>query len=294
MNIPTKKLASGFELPVYGLGTWQMGGRWEADTANDEKELAAIKGALDRGITHLDTAESYGAGHSEELVGRAIKGRDRSQLTIVSKVSGHNQAYETLLRSCEASLRRLGTDYLDVYLLHRYPEPGIPIAETMKAMDRLVAEGKVKHIGVCNMTVSRLKSVQEHSTNKIVCNQLHYSLECREITERGILEYCQQNDIFVTAWGPLQKGNLRQATILHELARKYDKTPYQIALNWLITQDNVITIPKTSHLEHLDENLGVLGWDLSSEDMTRLTTDFPGQTTISERVPLDYQADIEP
>lgn len=291
MKIQAKTLKSGFSLPVYGLGTWQMGGRWEADNTNDDSEISAIQAAIEKGITHIDTAESYGAGHSEELICKAIKGFDRSKLIIASKVSGENQNHDDLLKSCEASLQRLETDYLDLYLLHRYPNAGIPIAETMRAMDRLVEEGMVKNIGVCNMSVNRLKSVQAHTDNKIVCNQVHYSLQCREITDKGVLEYCQQNDILINAWGPLQKGTLENANVLQEIAKKYDKTPYQVALNWLIAQKNVITISKTSHIEHLEENLGALGWELNAEDVAKLTNEFPNQTLVSDRVALDYKAD---
>jgi diketogulonate reductase-like aldo/keto reductase len=294
MNVPIKTLSNGFSLPVYGLGTWQMGGRWEADASQDEKEIHAIQHAIEQGVTHLDTAESYGNGHSEELIARATRGIDRSKLVITSKVSGDHQSYENILRSCEASLARLKTDYLDLYLLHRFPDVGTDIKDTMRAMNRLVDEGVVRNIGVCNMTVNRLKAAQAASSNKLVCNQLHYSLDCREIVDRGVLEYCQQNDVFVTAWGPLSKGALEDAVILHEMAQKYGKTPYQVALNWLITQQNVITIPKTSTPEHLDENLGALGWELSPEDWHMLADEFPGQVSTSNRVPLDYDADIEP
>src|SRR3990167_6976326 len=143
MNIHVKTLKSGFSLPVYGLGTWQMGGRWESDTANDKQDIDGIRAAIKNGITHIDTAESYGDGHAEELVGQVIKDFDRGKLIISSKVSGNNQGYDDLLRSFEASINRLGTDYLDLYLLHRYPDVGIPIIETMRAMDRLVQEGVV-------------------------------------------------------------------------------------------------------------------------------------------------------
>jgi diketogulonate reductase-like aldo/keto reductase len=161
-------------------------------------------------------------------------------------------------------------------------------------MDRLIDEGMVRSIGVCNMTVRRFAEAQKHTANKLVCNQLHYSLECREIVDKGVLEYCQQNDVLVTAWGPLSKGTLEKASILTEMAEKYGKTPYQVALNWLVSQPNVITIPKTSTPEHLDENLGALGWDLNAEDWQKLADEFPGQTLVSDRVPLNYEADIEP
>jgi len=294
MNIPVKTLKSGFSLPVYGLGTWEMGGRWEADVSNDEAEIAAIKAAIDHGVTHLDTAESYGAGHAEELIAEAIKGYDRSKLFIASKVSAQNQRYDDLLRACEASLKRLGTDYLDMYMPHRFPEPGIDIKDTMRALDRLMDEGMIRNIGFCNLTVNRLQAAQACTNHQIVCNQLEYSLQFREAEAKGVVEYCQQNDVMVVAWGPLHKGAMEQAGILEEMAEKYGKTPYQIAINWLISQPNVVTIPKTTQAAHLEENLGALGWNLSAEDTDRLTREFPNQQTISQRVSLDYAADVQP
>jgi diketogulonate reductase-like aldo/keto reductase len=294
MDIPLKTLSSGFSLPVYGLGAWEMGGRLEADTSNDEKDLEAIRKALELGVTHIDTAESYGNGHSEELVGQAIKDRKRASLQIATKVSAWNQSYEGIRRSFAASLKRLDTDYVDLYMLHRYPEPGINIKETMRAMNELVDEGLVKNIGVCNLTVNRFVEAQKHSKHKLVCNQLEYSLQFREAEQRGVIEYCQANDVMVVSWGPLGKGTLEQAPILHELAKKYDKTPYQVALNWLIVQQNVVTIPKTSNPVHLEENLGCLGWELSIEDIQKLRDEFPDQQTTSQRVPLDYAADVPP
>jgi diketogulonate reductase-like aldo/keto reductase len=293
MKIPTKNFIGGFKLPVYGLGTWQMGGRWESDSTRDDKEIEAIQGAIDRGITHIDTAESYGNGHAEEIIGKVLKNNDRSKLFIASKVSATNQCYDDLLNSFNSTLSRLRTDYLDLYLLHRYPEPGMPIAKTMKAMNLLVDTGRVKQIGVCNMSVNRLKEVQKYSKYPIVCNQLHYSLACREIVKRGVLEYCQKNNIAIVAWGPLQKGQLEQTDLLNNLAKKYQKTPYQVALNWLISQEGVVTIPKTSNMKHLDENLGSLGWGLNDKDMESLTRDFPGQYYKSDRVPLNYEADVK-
>jgi diketogulonate reductase-like aldo/keto reductase len=275
MEIPTKQLTHGFSLPVYGLGTWQMGGRNEADDSNDSEEIAAIRAAIDLGVTHIDTAESYGDGHSEELVGEAIKGYDRSKLVIATKVSGHNQTYQGVLASCAASLQRLGTNYIDLYYLHRYPDAGIDIADTMRAMDKLVADGKIRNVGVCNMSVNRLQYIQEHTINKIVCNQVHYSLRVREAVDQGVIEYCQQNDILINAWGPLEKGMLAQGGLLDEMAEKYGKTPFQVALNWLISQQNIVTIPKTSSVKHLRENLGAIGWELSVEDRQNLTTNFP-------------------
>lgn len=294
MNIPVKTLANGFELPVYGLGTWGMGGGWNvADTSEDERHIAAIRTAIDHGITHIDTAELYGGGHAEELIAKAKEGVDRSSLIIASKVlSGMENGYDGVLRACEASLKRLETDYLDLYMLHRCPERHFDAI--MRALDRLVAEGMVRNIGVSNFTVNRFKTAQSLTSNKLVCNELHYSLECREVVDKSILDYCQQNDAFVTAWGPLSKGALANAPILHEIAEKYGKTSYQVALSWLISQKNVIVIPKTTSAQHLEENLGAVGWSLTADDWQRLADEFPNQITTSDRVPLDYEADVAP
>lgn len=291
MDIPVKRLKSGFALPVYGLGTWHMGGDAVPDTTNDEADLAAIAAALDKGITHIDTAEMYGGGHSEELVGRAIQGRDRARLTITTKVmSGLAGGYDSVLRAAEASLKRLNTDYIDLYLLHR--APGHSTADVMRALDRLVEEGLVKNIGVSNFTAARFEAAQKLTGNKLVCNQVHYSLRVREAEATGLVEQAQQNNYLITAWGPLEKGMLSPSGLLREVSQKYGKTPYQVALNWLIAHPNVVVISKTTNPEHLDDNLGALGWEMAAHDYERLSRDFPGQLMVSDRVALDYPAEL--
>lgn len=292
MNIPTKKLDSGFELPVYGLGIWQMGGRWEADTSNDAEEINAICAALDAGVTHIDTAEAYGNGHAEELLKQAIDGYDRSKLIIATKVSAHNQSYDGVHASLRASLQRMGLEYVDLYLLHRMPEPGIDIADTMRAMDELVEQGLVKYIGVCNMTPHRFDEIQKLTKNKLVCNQVHYNVQYREIEDKGVLRHSQENDTMLVAWRPLQRGVLAQSPLMVELAEKYNKTPSQVVLNWLISQKNVVTLSKTSNVAHLHENLGAFGWTLDDADIERIRAEYPDQKLVSDAVPLDYEADI--
>jgi aryl-alcohol dehydrogenase-like predicted oxidoreductase len=294
MTIPTKKLKSGFTLPVYGLGLWQMGGRIERDTSQDETDVKAIRAALDAGITHIDTAESYGDGHAEELLGSVLPDYDRSKLIIATKVSAWNQGYDDLHRSFETSLKRIGTDYIDLYLLHRFPEPGIAIEETMRALDDLVEQGVIKNIGVCNMTPNRFNEAQKYTKNKLVCNQVHYNVQYREIEQTGVLEQCQNEDVMLVAWRPLQKGVLPNVELLSELASKYNKTPSQIAINWLISQKNVVTLSKTSNLQHLEENLGALGWTMDETDIERIRSEFPDQIDVSDAVPLDYEADVKP
>jgi diketogulonate reductase-like aldo/keto reductase len=291
MNIPVKKLQSGFELPVYGLGLWEMGGRTETDTTNDAADIAAIDAAIKAGVTHIDTAESYGAGHAEELLAQALKLHDRSKLIIASKVSAWNQGYDGVLRSFEATLKRLDTDYLDLYLLHRYPEPGIDIADTMRAIDRLVTERVVKNIGACNLTPRRFDEAQRHSGNKLVCNQVHYNVQYREAEAKNVLQHAQANDVMLVAWRPIQKGSLPNTPLLNDLAAKYNKTPLQIAINWLISQGNVATIAKTTSLEHLQENLGALDFTMTADDIEKIRQDYPDKKYLSDAVPLDYAAD---
>jgi len=279
--IPTKKLDSGLEFPVLGLGTWQMG------HGDDERDVAAIRAAIERGITHIDTAEGYASGHAEELVARAIEGVDRSQLFLVSKVAPAHLRRDDLLRSAEASLERLATDYLDLYLMH-HPNPSIPLPETMAAMDELVERGKIRHVGVSNFSVERLHEAQEAAKNPVVANQLHYNLVYREPERSGLLDYCRENDVMLVAWRPVELGVLtrRGTPILDELAEKYGRTPAQIAINWLIAQEGVVTIVKTSSPEHLEEDLGAVGWELDPYDVERLREEFPGQRRRSDTVPL--------
>lgn len=289
MQLPVKQLKSGFQIPIYGMGLSRMGGSDEADYGEDEKWIQAIKNAISNGVTHFDTAEVYGAGHNEELLGQAIKNTDRSKLFIASKVWASNQTYEGIMKSCEASLKRLGTHYLDLYMMHSFPEPDKPITEVMRALNELADQGVIKNIGASNFTVNRFKAAQAVSSRKIVCNQLHYNVTFREPEHREILKYCQENDVFLVAWKPLQRGALSEATILDEMANKYGKTWRQVAINWLISQKNVVTICKTTSPDHLNENLGALDWTISTEDIERIRAEFPNQEIIGNW-PLDYEA----
>ena len=287
MQIPTKSLKNGFSIPVFGLGTWEMGGRMEQDINNDDQaDIQAIKNAIDSGITHIDTAEVYANGYSEELLGEAIKDYDRNKLFIVSKVARVNQQYEQVKKSCKDSLKRLKLDYLDLYLLHA-PSKDVEIEETMRAMDELIEEGLVKNIGVSNFTVKQLKRTQKATKNKIVVNQNHYNLIVRE-SEKEVLQYCQENDIIFMAWRPLEKGLVLEhgEKILNKIAEKYQKTPAQIAINWLISQKNVITISKMRNPKHLKDNLEATNWKMDQEDIEYLTENFPGKLDISPTVPL--------
>src|SRR3989344_3475327 len=264
MQIPIKKLKTGFEMPVYGLGTWKMGGGKTRDELNDDKaDIEGIRTALDAGVTHIDTAEVYANGYSEILVGQAIEGYDRSKIFLVSKVQEKNMSYDGILNSCNQSLTRLKTNYLDLYLLHRFAN-AFPLKDSIRALDKLVADGLVKNIGVCNFTKEHLAEAQSYTKNKIVCNQVHYNLVAREPERKSLLEYCQNNDVFLSAWRPIEKGGLLQdvPTVIKEMCEKYQKTPAQIAINWLISQPYILTLSKTRNIEHLRDNLNAIGWEM--------------------------------
>ncbi len=287
MDIPVKKLKNGFELPEFGLGTWQMGGREEASSEHDAKDIEGIRAAIGAGVTHIDTAESYGDGHAEELMGQAIKGIARSKLFITSKVLEENHTCEGIPASCKKSLKRLGTDYLDLYLLHTFSAK-CPLEEAVQALDALVNDGLVKHIGVSNFLPEHLEKAQKLTKHRIVCNQVHYNLQVREVEQKGLLNYCQKNDVMLVAYRPVQKGKLLEdiPEIMRDMCVKYQKTPAQIAINWLISQKNVVTIIKTSNPAHLKENLGAVGWNLTEGDVELLRKDYPGQVDISDVIEL--------
>lgn len=289
MNIPIKKLNSGFEMPVLGFGTWLMGGRMEKEIGHDEgHDIEIIKKTIELGGYRFDTAEMYANGYSEEILGKAFKGYDRTKLFVTSKVSPTNLVYDDVIYSCKKSLERLQMSYLDLYLVHM-PNPNIPIEETMRAFDYLKEQGLIKNIGVCNFNVERLKEAQSKTKNKIVLNQVHYNLIFREPELKGVIEYCRNNDIFIEAWRPVQYGLLAKKgiVVVDELCKKYNKTPSQIALNWLISQKNVITLTKTGNIKHLEENLDAVNWNMSDEDIELLRNDYPIQFDKSNTVPLN-------
>ena len=283
MEIPVKKLKNGFKLPEFGLGTLQMGGQFEADFTNDEAEILAIKAAIDAGVTHIDTAEVYGTGHTEELVGKAIRGYERKKLFISSKVK-EDSPCARILKACKESLNRLGTKYLNLYLLHHY-SPNCPLEESIRALDELVDKGLVKHIGVSNFTKEHLADAQKLTKHKIVCNQVYYNLQAREPETTGLLKYCQKHDVFLVAFRPIQKGKLLEDVpeIMREMCVKYEKSSAQIAINWLISQKNVVTLAKMSNLAHLKENLGSIGWNITEGDIELLRKNYPGQFTTHDK-----------
>jgi diketogulonate reductase-like aldo/keto reductase len=258
--------AAGVKVSVIGQGTWQI----------RESALAALRAGLELGMTHIDTAEMYTG--AEEIVAEAIRGR-RSDVLLVSKVVPSNASYSGTLRACDASLKRLNTDYLDVYLLHWWSDSH-PIVETMRAMEELVAAGKIRSIGVSNLDVGRLKQAQNALTReRIVCNQVMYHLRSRGI-ENQLLPYCESQSIAVVGYSPFGQGDFpspksKQGKALQTIAERHDKTPRQVALNFLTRRNSLFTIPKANNPAHVRENAGATGWELTSEDVQLIDSVFP-------------------
>jgi len=263
------------QIPKIGFGTWTIGGRNHADPSWDEKSLLALHSALELGYTHFDTAENYAAGHSEELVGRAIReiGVPREKLFITSKVEPNHLEYEDVLRCCENSLRRLGMEYLDLYLIH-WPSVGMKLAETFRALNQLVREGKVRCLGVSNFNLKLLKQAVALSETPLLTNQVPYSIPDRKYVKNGVLEYCQQNDILLTAYTPVKHRFTQGNQTLKAVAQARGVTTHQISLAWLTTQPRVITIPMSFNPQHQAENFAAADMELSDEDMTQLNGMF--------------------
>jgi diketogulonate reductase-like aldo/keto reductase len=260
--------ATGVKVPEIGLGTWDYQG-------GD----APVKKSVELGAFLIDTAEIYG---TEEAVGAAIKGiRDR--VFVATKVSGRNLRYEQVLSAAEGSLRRLGIDTIDLYQIH-WPDPAVPITETMAAMEKLVDEGKVRFIGVSNFYVNNLEEAAAALTrHKIVANQVKYSLLQRGI-EEDTLGYCRENNITVIAYSPLARGQLTTTRLiknrsalatLQRIAAETGKTMAQVALNWCISKPGVIAIPKTDKVERVVEMCEASGWRLAPAQTAALEKAFP-------------------
>lgn len=276
------RLNDGASLPALGFGTWEMGGRMEKDDSQDERFIKAVKTAVQVGFTHIDTAEMYGNGHTETIVARAVKDVQRDALFITSKVRKENLAYADVHKACEGSLQRLGTDYLDLYLVH-HPNPEIPVKETFKALDELVANGKIRRYGVSNFNVKQMEEASQYAKNPIIANQIEYNLQTRnsgvftQDMEKGIIPYCLKNNILVMAWRPLVKGDLdRENRFLEALSEKYQCTPNQLALAWLLNKPKHATIVKATSEDHIRENFAAADIALELQDM-KLLDKFEGQ-----------------
>jgi diketogulonate reductase-like aldo/keto reductase len=267
----TTALPSGEAVPVLGQGTWSMA----EHRARRADEIASLRMGIDLGMTLIDTAEMYAGGAAEELVGEAIEGR-RAEVFLVSKVLPSHSTRRGTIAACEASLRRLGTDRLDLYLLHWRGAP--PLHETLAAFDALVRDGKIRHWGVSNFDVSDMKELEAAANGRAVAtNQVLYTLTRRGI-EWALLPWCRSRHIPIMAYSPIEQGRLLGRRALQRVAKRQDATPAQVALAWVLRQDGVIAIPKASSIDHVRENRSAVEIRLTSADLTELDEAFPPPT----------------
>ena len=251
---------SGAKISEIGQGTWA----YRAD-------VQPLRLGISLGATHIDTAEMYG---TEPIVGKAILGI-RADVFLASKVSPSHLDYNSLIRAAEGSLKRLNTEYMDLYMIH-WPNHSVPIKETMRAMEDLLKKGKAKYIGVSNFSVGDMEEAKDAmTTQKIVSNQVQYNLRDRS-PEQDIIPYCKKEKITVVAYSPLSRGQVsrRSDAILDEIASRYKKTKAQVALNFLTREDNVVAIPKSDNEEHVAENCAASGWRLSKDDIETIDEHF--------------------
>lgn len=245
---------------VVGQGTWRMG----EDPATRRAEVAALRLGIELGLTHIDTAEMYADGGAERVVARAIAGR-RDQVFLASKVLPSNASYAGTVRACEASLRRLRTDHLDLYLLHWWSGRH-PVEETMRAMAELVRRGLTRFVGVSNLDVDQMRRAQAAlAPIPLACNQVLYHLRDRAI-EQDVLPHCERERIAVVGYTPLARGGFMRGVVA-EVAARRGRTPRQVALNFLTRRAALFTIPKASRPEHVRENAGALDFRLSAEEV---------------------------
>lgn len=257
-------------VPALGMGTWGIGGgAWSPDYSRDRESVEVLRRGFELGITLVDTAEMYGGGHAEELVGEAVKEFDREDLFVISKVWPTNASYDSVIRSARASMRRLGS-YIDLYLLH-WPSESAHICDTIKAFEKLVDEGVIRFYGLSNFSVEGVESARSCSKKyDVVAIENRYSLYHRR-DERDVIPYAQREGMMYIAYTPLEKGVVARDDFLREIGARYGRTAVQVALNWMIMIDNVVPIPKASKKEHIEEIAGSLGWRLNEVDWRRIS-----------------------
>jgi diketogulonate reductase-like aldo/keto reductase len=268
--VKTETLLTRQTIAKIGYGTWNVGGGMSPDYSQDNRAVNAICAALEAGYTHFDTAEMYANGHTEELLARAIResGIPRETLFLTTKVWTNHLHYRDVIKACENSLKRLQTTYLDLYLIHW---PGnVPIEDTFRGMNDLARQGLARAVGVSNFDLDQLRRAQSLSETPVVTNQVPYSIHNRRYAENGVLAYCQQNGILLTAYTPVEKGRVAKDTTLQTIARKHNATPTQVALAWLIHQSCVIAIPMSQNPQHIQENFRAGDVVLDASDMELL------------------------
>jgi diketogulonate reductase-like aldo/keto reductase len=253
-------------VPVIGQGTWMM----ERD--DRASAVAAIRRGIELGMTHIDTAEMYGSGRVEEIVGEAVQGR-RDGVFLVSKVLPSNASFAGTLKACERSLKLLRTDRMDCYLLHW---PGShPLEETIRAFEKLSKDGKIRSYGVSNFDVEGMEeALRIAGPGRIACNQVLYNLEERTI-EHELIAWCKRREIPIVAYSPIGAQSFRSSTALDEIAAARKATPRQIALAFLIRNPDVFAIPKSSVVAHVEENAAAAEIRLTDDEVRKIDAAFP-------------------
>lgn len=267
-GLRTVALPDGEAMPVLGQGTWGMAEHPERRA----DEIAALQRAVDLGMTVIDTAEMYAGGAAEELVAEALGDR-RRDIFLISKVLPTHATRRGTVSACEASLRRLKTDHLDLYLLHWRGK--VPLDETLEGFNRLKQQGKIRHWGVSNFDVDDMEELESITNGSVpASNQVLYNLVRRGI-EYALLPWCRARGIPVIAYSPLEQGQLAKDRTVKAIARRLDVTIAQAALAWVLRHEGVVAIPKASQVEHVRENRGALEIELATEDVDELDDAFP-------------------
>ncbi|MBB4402189.1 MULTISPECIES: aldo/keto reductase [Rhizobium/Agrobacterium group] len=270
-DIPSVTLPSGKEVPALGLGTWNMG----ETRSSAPQEVESIRKAIDLGMTLIDTAEMYADGRSEEVVGAAIAGR-RQDVFLVSKVYPWNASDKGTAEACERSLARLGTDHIDLYLLHWRGEHSL--AETVAAFERLKSDGKIGDWGVSNFDTDDMEELFAVPGGKnCAANQVLYNLS-RRGPEFSLLPWCQERGVPLMAYSPIEQGRILKNHELIRIAKAYQATPAQLALAFLLERDGVIAIPKSASVSRVEENRGATDLEITEEDWAALDAVFPPPT----------------
>ncbi|MGN8151360.1 aldo/keto reductase [Agrobacterium sp. 22094] len=270
-DIPTLTLPSGRDIPALGIGTWNMG----ESHAEEAQEVASIRKAVELGMMVVDTAEMYADGRSEEIVGKAIADL-RDEVFLVSKVYPFNANATGTIEACERSLKRLGVDHLDLYLLHW--RGSHPLEETVAAFEKLKQSGKIRDWGVSNFDTDDMEELFEVENGRnCAVNQVLYNLSRRGV-EYDLLPWCQEKSLPLMAYSPIEQGRILNNQELIRIAKAYQATPAQVALAFLLERDGVLAIPKSAKPERVEENRGATDLDISDEDWASLDAAFPPPT----------------
>ncbi len=294
---------SDLKVSVIGFGAWQAGGKGWGTEFDDNDTIEAMKFAFSNGVNYIDTAEMYGQGHSEVVIGKALSGFDREDIVIATKVNPPHFNHDDIIRSCEASVRRMNCRYIDLYQLH-WPDRTVPISETISALEELITRGIVRYMGVSNYGVSDLQEAMSCAKrNEIVSNQMRYNLIQRDV-ERELFPFMRKNGISMIAWSPIAKGLLSgkysvqnlpadqarmgdplfrrdnvlklgaMLDLLRSIAERRGKTMAQVALNFLLKR-GAFAIPGIKRTDQIRDCMGATGWSLSDDEIGQLLGSYP-------------------